>query len=671
MKKNLLLSLALLCAIAVAAQNGRLKQGIPVNKHVAGQKVAYEPVNPMSTHSVAPKPSSVSYDDGVKGFVNVITIGTSANAYSYGYGGGQKTMVWADDNLNALVNVHRMGPGSTPAGLSGYLAADLGVNLGQSESDWTNNRQIYASTLNTGGDYYLDAGRYPQGGIYNPVGNTDLANAYCAFFAPNLSNTVSTWGGYSYGSCNLVNQADSTKNMYWYSPPPYTYIPEGFTITKNGLAFYTDMDQNWESGSFVYMNNILYGRGVWNTATHEFDYTMHSLPFPVTSGSYPICNKIAASPDGNTVWILTLANNGGAVQIGDSANYYPVLFKSVDGGQTWSNPIAVQLDGPDGIEGVKNYLSDYRIEQLYLPPFPTRDQIPYTTAFDGDLVVDKWGNPHIGVIIGVSAGEYSIATADSAFCAFDIYSTDDGVTWNGVAMGYPWTFRGTYGDLSEDNRVQISSTQLGDKVFVTWNDTQMPGVTDNSMPDVFCRGFDLVTNKITASSGENQPNNVTLISEVSSSAWFHCMSTYIFTDNNKYTIPIVTEYLSVPTDLTQPVDFKYLTDFYYVDSDFSIPVPYPPFPVGVDSKSMEANSLTITPNPVKNVALVNLNLTQDSKVTIVVSNLVGQQVYSLNKGIVNAGTTQVSINAENLPSGVYMVTAMINDQKITRKMIVQ
>ncbi|NCA76555.1 MAG: T9SS type A sorting domain-containing protein, partial [Alphaproteobacteria bacterium] len=29
------------------------------------------------------------------------------------------------------------------------------------------------------------------------------------------------------------------------------------------------------------------------------------------------------------------------------------------------------------------------------------------------------------------------------------------------------------------------------------------------------------------------------------------------------------------------------------------------------------------------------------------------------------------INAENLPSGVYMVTAMINDQKITRKMIVQ
>ncbi len=670
MKKIVLLGLAFVFAGAVVAQKAQLKQGIPVKKHVTGQKVAIEPVSSTNTQFVTPKPAGHKFAEGTKGFVNVIPIGTSANAYGYSYGGGQKTMVWADDDLNAVVNIHRMGPGSTPPSLSGYLAGSQGVNLGQTAADWTPNRQIYATTLNTGGTYYLDAGRYPQGGIYNPAGNTNIANAYTVFFAPNLSNAGS-WGGYSHGSCNMVNQADSTKNMVWYNPPPYYYIPEGFTITRNGLAFMTDIDQDWGSGSFVYMNGVNVGRGVWNAATHEFDYTITTIPFPVTSGSYPINSKVAASPDGNTVWILTQANNGGAVQIGDSANYYPVLFKSVDGGQTWSNPIAVQLDGPDGIEGVKNYLSDYRIEQLYLPPFPTRDQIPYTTAFDGDLVVDKWGNPHIGVIIGVSAGEYSIATADSAFCAFDIYSTDDGTTWNGVAMGYPWTFRGTYGDVSEDNRIQISSTQMGDKVFVTWNDTQMPGVTDNSMPDVFCRGFDLVTNKITASSGENQPNNVTLISEVSSSAWFHCMSHYIFTDNNKYTIPIVTEYLSVPTDLTQPVDFKYLADFYYVDADFSIPVPYPPFPIGIDSKSMEANSLTITPNPVKNIALVNLNLTQDSKVTIVVSNLVGQQVYSLNKGIVNAGTTQVSINAENLPSGVYMVTAMINDQKITRKMIVQ
>ena len=668
MKKMLLFSLALILGLTTIAQKSYLKQGIPAYKKSTGQQIAHEPVNNSGAFAVSPKPSGLKNSDGTRGFVNVITIGNSANAYGYGYWGGQKTMVWADDNLNALVNIHRMGPGSTPPSFSGYLAGDLGVNLGQSAADWTNNRQIYASTL-IGPEYYLDAGRYPQGGIYNPAGNTDLANAYCVYFAPNLSNTLSTWGGYSFGSCNLVNQSDSVKELYWYSPPPYTYIPDGFTLTSNGLAFYTDTDQDWESGSVIYQGNLIYGRGIWNAASHTFDYTMSTLAMPTTDNDRPAMSKIAASPDGNTVWIVVLGNNGGAIQIGDSANYYPILMKSTDAGLTWSAPFAVQLDGPDGINGVKNYLSDYRITQLWDPPLPTRDQIPYTTAFDVDLSVDQWGNPHIGVVIGVSAGNYSIAIADSSLCVFDIYSTDGGDNWEGVAMGYPWTFRGTFGDLYEDNRVNIASTQTGDKMFVTWNDTQMPGVTDNSMPDVFARGFDLVTNKITSVNGVDEPNNVSIISEVSSSAWFHCTSHYIFTDNNKYTLPIVTEYLSVPTDLTQPVEFKYLTDFSYVDADFTISVNNPW--VGVDQKKMDIATVNVYPNPAKDIATVSLNLNQRADVTLQVTSVVGHQVISKDLGTLAAGTAQVVVDVRNLASGVYFCTLNVDGQKITKKMIVQ
>ena len=668
MKKMLLISLALIFGLTTIAQKPYLKQGIPAYKKSTGQQIAHEPVNTSGAFAVSPKPSGLKNSEGTRGFVNVITIGSSANAYGYGYWGGQKTMVWADDNLNALVNIHRMGPGSTPPSFSGYLAGDLGVNLGQSEADWTPNRQIYASTL-IGPEYYLDAGRYPQGGIYNPAGNTDLANAYCVYFAPNLSNTLSTWGGYSFGSCNLVNQSDSVKELYWYNTPPYTYIPDGFTLTSNGLAFYTDTDQDWESGSVIYQGNLIFGRGVWNAASHTFDYTMSTLAMPTTDNDRPAMSKIAASPDGNTVWIVVLGNNGGAIQIGDSANYYPILMKSTDAGLTWSAPFAVQLDGPDGINGVKNYLSDYRITQLWDPPLPTRDQIPYTTAFDVDLSVDQWGNPHIGVVIGVSAGNYSIAIADSALCVFDIYSTDGGDNWEGVAMGYPWTFRGTFSDLYEDNRVNIASTQTGDKMFVTWNDTQMPGVTDNSMPDVFARGFDLVTNKITSVNGVDEPNNVTIISEVSSSAWFHCTSHFIFTDNSKYTLPIVTEYLSVPTDLTQPVEFKYLTDFSYVDADFTISVNNPW--VGVDQKKMEIATVNVYPNPAKDNATISLNLKQRADVTLQVTSVVGHQVISRDLGTLAAGTEQVTVDVRNLASGVYFCTLIVDGQKITKKMIVQ
>ena len=671
MKKFLLMSLAFVFAMATTAQNVKIKTGVQSAKPITGQKIAIEPVsNPSGNVTVKPQPSGLKNAKGSKDFVNVITIGTSANAYGYGYTGGQKTMVWADDNLNALINVHRMGPGSAPPSLSGYLAADLGVNLGQSEDDWTQNRQIYAATL-PGAEYYLDAARYPQGGIYNPAGNMDLENAYAVYFAPNLSNLISTWGGYSYGTCNLVNQGDSVKDLYWYAPPIYSYTPDGFTITQNGNAFYTDIDQNWESGSVVYMGNIIMGRGVFNNETHGFDYTQSLLPLVTKDNERPSNERIAASPDGNVVWVVTIANNGHAVQIGDFANLYPILFKSIDGGLTWSDPIAVQLDGPDGIEGVKYYMSNFTISQWFEPPLPTRDEIPYTTAFDCDLSVDKWGNPHIGVIIGVPTADYSIMNEDSTYAVFDIYTTDDGATWNGVAMGYPWTFRGTFGDLTEDNRVNIASTQTGDKIFVTWDDTQMAGVDDNSMPDVFARGFDLITNRITSAWDGNQPDNVSLISDVSSQAWFQCTSHYVFTDNNKYTLPIVTEFLSVPTNPAASVEFKYLCDFAYENSDFTIPVANPPFPVGTEEKSIDLNTMIVSPNPVKETASVILHLNQGATVFIVVSNLVGQQVLSYDKGMVASGTKQYTLDASALPSGVYLVTAWINDQKITKKMIVQ
>ena len=108
---------------------------------------------------------------------SIITLGTSANGLSYGVSGGQRTMLWADDNLKTVVNIHRMGPGTTPPGLSGYLATDIGTAMGQTTASWTVNRQAYASTL-LSGTAYIDGGRYPQAAIYNPSGNTNQSNAY-------------------------------------------------------------------------------------------------------------------------------------------------------------------------------------------------------------------------------------------------------------------------------------------------------------------------------------------------------------------------------------------------------------------------------------------------------------------------------------------------------------
>jgi hypothetical protein len=665
MKKVLLFGLALTMSFAVVAQKVSLKQGIPTAKAVHGQKVAIEPAASTNAIPVKPQPSAAKGTD----VVNVITLGTSANAYGYGYSGGQKTMVWADDTLDALINIHRMGPGSTPPSFSGYLGVDVGKNMGQAAGDWTNNWQIYAATLNTGGTYYLDAGRYPQGGIYAPYGTTSVDDAYVAYFAPNLSSTATSWGGLSWGTVDLSDQSDSTKHMYWYAPPPYTYIPDGFTITQNGYALATDLDQDWSSGSMVYMGNVTLSRGTWNAATHDFDYEMMSIPLTTTDAQRPANERIAASPDGNIVWIVALTHSDDAIQIGDSGNYFPVLFKSNDGGETWSDPIGIQLDGPDGIVAVKNYLSDYMIEQLY-GQMVDRDEIPYTTAFDCDIVVDKWGNPHIGVIIGVSAGDYSIATADSAYAVFDIYSTDDGETWNGVVMGYPWTFRGTFGGLTEDNRVNIAINEPGDHVFVTWNDTQVAGIDDNSSPDVFARGFNLLENKITNYNGMDLNTNVTFLSDVTQQSYFECTSHYVFTKpNGGHIIPIVIELLD-NLDPTLPVTFKYISDFSYDPGDYTISVENPPFPVGVNEKK-ENVSVQVYPNPVRDMATLSVNLKQAGNLTLELTNMLGQTVVSVNKGNVSAGAQTYTVDASQLKAGVYFLTVKLNDQKTTSKIVVE
>ena len=268
MKKILLISVALVIGIAVMAQKVQLKSNVRVAKQMTEQRVAIEPVK-ANPKTVTPGPI-VAPGDG-KDVVTIITIGTSANAYGYGYAGGQKTMVWADNDLGAVINFHRMGPGTTPPSLSGYLGFDLGVNQAGSAADWTVNQQAYNATLNAGGQYYADAGRYPQAVIFDPSGD-GIDEAYCAFFAPNLSNDPVPWGGLSYGRTKLTDLSDSTKHLYWYSPPPYTYIPDGMTLTALDKILVTDLDQSWESGSLEYQGNIIYWMGTWNATDMDFEY---------------------------------------------------------------------------------------------------------------------------------------------------------------------------------------------------------------------------------------------------------------------------------------------------------------------------------------------------------------------------------------------------------------
>ncbi len=661
MKNFLLIIFAMMLALSVVAQRPRIKKGVFFRNCQREEPVVREPVEKTSFSPVASVHHRANNGDKPN-IVTVLDLGTSASVF--GYSRGTRTMVWADDNLNVVVNFHRMGPGSTPPALSGYLGMDIGLNMGETQADWTTQVQAYRANLAAVPDYY-DACRYPSAALYNPAGNLNPANAFLAFFAPNYANLiVSGFGGYSFGTANLVNHADTTKRLRWYDGLLYTNIPDGFTISGAGIAHMVDLDMNIESGTPSYQDSVIYGRGPWNNTTKDFDYTFRKIAFPCRDAVPAADCKIAASPDGNTVWMSVLTNYAYGTPLLDST-YYPLVRKSTDGGLTWGPPIPIYLGGPDGIAAIKNQYSDYFIYTLFGQPVPSRDEIPYTTAFDHSISVDKWGNLHIGVAVGYAPGAYSITTGvDSLINIYDIYTINGGASWQGVFLGHLKTFRGTWGNYTSDNRTYVSRNKAGDKMFFTWNDTHMDGEVNNQDPDVFARGFDLIQHKLTSPDAGMDASTVTFLCDITQEAYGQCTSPIVFTDNSRFTLPICTQWFS---DATADSRFKYIPDFSYIQSDFTVPTTL----MGFDEKTGELPGVAVFPNPVKDLANVSMDLKLPANVSFEVTNLIGRPVLIQYKGNMEAGNHRFSIDAGHFSPGVYFITVRANELKVTKKVIVE
>ena len=684
MKKVLLLGLTLVLGLAVVLQAQVRIKGTPTN-YSFQKAISVDPVPTTQGSTVVNpvpiKPKSASV-------VNIITLGTAANALGWGYGSNTLKHMWADNSLKAISMIHRMGPGSTPPSFSGYLGFDHALNYGATAGDWSINYQVYAAMLNSGGTYYLDAARYPQGGLYNPEGNTDPTNSYLTYFAANLSyaNSGGTWGGYSYGRSHWGTQSDTTKHMDWYSPPPQRYgIADGFTITAQGKAFV--IDRGYDANVGAYDDNLFLETGVWNSTTHDFAYTASSLPCVGNLGSFPPTAKVAADPSGKDVWVVAIGNNGGVTPAYDSS-YYPIFYHSADGGDTWGAAIPVAIDGTAGLPAILNYISEARLAQIFTP-VPPLDQVPHTAMWDADLTVDKWGNPHVLVAVGISGGSFGAyypdnagtPTFDSTMAQFDIYSIDRGTTWCARMVGIqkhyqtPTTSGGSAAPIYA--RSNISRSHDGTKIFYSWNDTYAASAVDNSNPDIIARGWDLLANKLTNANGLDAGTNVTFLSNVTGATYGGDQAQEVFEKSDgSIQIPFVCQGPLTGLLLDNAVTFSYVSDFKYLPADFTISGSGPVwgstclFPVGINDP-IQASTLTATvyPNPVKGVANVKVTVPQKGNVTIQLTNLVGQTVMSLTRNI--EATETFNLDASQLTAGVYFYTVRQGNQKVTGKIIVE
>lgn len=89
----------------------------------------------------------------------------------------------------------------------------------------------------------------------------------------------------------------------------------------------------------------------------------------------------------------------------------------------------------------------------------------------------------------------------------------------------------------------------------------------------------------------------------------------------------------------------------------------------VESNNDLLTNISIYPNPTTDVANVEFNVLSASDVNIVVTNMVGQVVYTNNMGEVN-GVQKIQVDTTPFETGLYLVTITVNGVQVTERISV-
>jgi hypothetical protein len=656
MKKVLLLSVIFgFCSVSLFSQKTMHDLKIR-NAKAIDYATIQEPAIPAASQQevVIPDIAPVKSPEG--DVVSVIPIGTSGNAFGF-FVDGRTASVWTNNDLNMVAFTHRLQTPSTS-----YIGYDLSKDGGLT---WSVNQLNYDPTI-TG----FSPARYPQGGILNFPGNTNPDNAMHTYVAPLLDGSQGTsgsWGGIGYGCKPFAEGSTAWQAALTTTGDERWFLPDAFTITQQGMVYFIDALTDWDGTASTYLGSLTIGTGTYNEGTSELEYTFENYPLAVNPADGINDIEIAFAPDGQTGYISVLSNLEVTLPY---TSYHPIFIKTTDGGLSWSDPIEVQLGGPDGLAPVQEFITDEALIAYFDPePVPPRDEIPYYIGYNQDLSVDAWGNPHISgtcMIADLEAG--TIATGTGYIAMFHIWSPDGGTTWQAFKLAdlkqfnAEWTGGGS--TVSQTNRPQNSTTTDGSIVFFSWLDSDIEEAEDNARPDIYFREF-------IPYAGENGSHgeeivNVTLFSPAMWTANWGTMPHYVLSEeigenSIECTIPFVYQKMT-SDDPSLVAQFYYIPDFkrtYVITSTDALP---------------EANIASVSqnfPNPFSEETNINITLLKGSDVGIEIYNLTGQKVFSHNYGFKPSGLFTMTIQPENMPAGVYFYTIEAGSTEVTRKMIVK
>jgi hypothetical protein len=328
----------------------------------------------------------------------------------------------------------------------------------------------------------------------------------------------------------------------------------GTTQVPNSLV-------NGAPGVFWAIEPLLYSattnfyvyKGVWNSSTSDIvwniNYTV-TPPYNTSFYYYPFPDyNIAFDPTGQIGYVSIGAQlNTGST----NAAINPVLYKTTNGGTSWTGPILVDMS-----------------KFSCISTNTTSGNVPSTNQ-EHDLVVDMYGNPHIVTTVGGASSYamnyngwhhmYDITLKNCVWAAYDL----------GNVKGAPYSF-GTSPDIvAQYQAPQAGRTADGSKVFFTWTDnTSYTLGQGNSLPNLFTKAFDVVQDKWTSTKEVSSCNT----SANGKILYPHISPEVLEPSSGTYEVPVVYGEMTVANNLLAIANFIYLDNVTFSSTEFTISTP--------------------------------------------------------------------------------------------------
>lgn len=645
MKKLLLTTLALGLTIGVYAQDNRTQNNelsAPNNKITDTQKMSK--VGPVKANIINRTVASTPAQSNAKSAaISIVAMGHAANAFG---SIAARTQLFAMPSLNTVAFMHRSTSGTQtpPGGGSGFYRIDVSMDGG---ATFTNNIDAYDPTDTV--PALFANGRYPQGLIYNPPGNTTPANAYWSWNGPTLTGgNGGSWGSYAHGSIKL----DGTAAVQDQTTGPsaggaYYQVPDDMTLGAPGKAWICEPSINLNLAVPDYIDSLMIREGTWGAG--DYTWVDRVVPFPVSadadSNKQMAVSSIAFNASGMIGYISTLSHIS---YVSEPDSVLTLVFvKTTDGGATWGAPVQVDISS----------IAD--------PLLASDPNGSYSTGFEVKTAVDMNDNLHAVMAVGPDASGFSIGTTFGEWGILAVNTTDGGTNWTGMLLATPHQFRGTWDPtgnaLTEDSRPYITTTVDRSKMFYSWLDTDSTvfgTMEGNAHPDLWMVGYDVVSGLSTVAT------NFTTGSAADGEVSYGVASKYAFEPAaGTFEIPYNYMINDPSTSATDVKPFNYIKGVEFVQADFS---------VGINDINNDLGTLTgAYPNPMDNVSYLDLNLDVKANVVVTITNALGQVVRVEDKGTLSAGTYKLAVEKDGLSAGLYVVNVSLNQSTLSQKLIIQ